>query len=227
MNVNRLLNSPARRKIAACLTLAGLALAPSSHAAPAEQPGTVILFDGGTLAGWQVIPFAGPGEVEVENGELIIGQGMELSGIVWTNHAQLPRSNYELSLEGKRVSGSDFFCGLTFPVKESFCSLILGGWGGAVVGLSSIDGDDASENETTQYRHFERERWHAIRLRVTDDRIIAWIDDDKIVDINIEGRRISLRPGEIERCAPLGLATWQTTGAFRNMRLQKLESAEK
>ena len=51
--------------------------------------------------------------------------------------------DYEVTLEGKRVAGDDFFCTTTFPVGESFCSFVVGGWHGTVVGLSSIDGMDA------------------------------------------------------------------------------------
>lgn len=61
----------------------------------------------------------------------------------------MPVMNYELSLEAMRVDGSDFFCGLTFPVGSNFCSFIVGGWGGGVVGLSSLNSEDASQNETT------------------------------------------------------------------------------
>ena len=60
-----------------------------------------------------------------------------------------PKVDYEVNLDAKRVAGNDFFCGITFPVGKRFCSLIVGGWGGATVGLSSIDGKDAAENETT------------------------------------------------------------------------------
>ena len=38
---------------------------------------------------------------------------------------------------------------------------------GGVVGLSSIGGFDASENETTQFVEFKNGQWYKIRLRVT------------------------------------------------------------
>ena len=73
------------------------------------------LFDGRTLAGWSVIEFGGEGAVKVlPDGVLEIGAGTQLSGLVNTNPPR--RIDYELSLEGRRVEGSDFFCGLTFPV---------------------------------------------------------------------------------------------------------------
>jgi hypothetical protein len=179
------------------------------------------LFDGTSLRGWKQTEFGGHGEVTVKDGLLMIQMGAMLTGVTWTN--QIPKTEYEVELEAIKIDGSDFFCGLTFPVGDSFCSFIVGGWGGGVVGLSSIDGQDASENETTKYMPFEKNRWYRIRLRVTPTRIQTWIDDDRIVDQSIEGRKISLRPGEIEYSVPLGLATWQTTGAFRNIRLRRLE----
>ncbi len=120
-----------------------------------------------------------------------------------------------------RVDGSDFFCGLTFPVGENPCSLIVGGWGGGVVGLSSLDGEDAAHNETTRYLNFEKGRWYRIRLRVASAAIQAWIDDDKVVDVTTTGRTISIR-SEVELSRPLGFATWSTTGALRNIWMRPL-----
>jgi hypothetical protein len=33
------------------------------------------------------------------------------------------------------MDGSGFFAGITFPVYDSFCSWINGGWGGMVAGF--------------------------------------------------------------------------------------------
>src|SRR5438876_1871985 len=178
------------------------------------------LFDGKTLEGWKVTDFAGRGEVNVENGRLMLHSGVMLTGVSWTN--TLPKIDYEVSLEAMKVDGSDFFCGLTFPVQDSFCTLIVGGWGGGVVGLSSIDGMDASENETTKYMKFDAGRWYHLRLRVTREQIATWIDEEKIVDQSIVGRKISLRPGDIDLSKPFGLATWQTTGALRDIKIRRL-----
>ena len=79
--------------------------------------------------------------------------GDPFTGINWTN--DFPKMNYEVALDAMRVMGSDFFCGLTVPVGDTFCSLIVGGWGGSLVGISSLDGMDASENETTKFISFE------------------------------------------------------------------------
>ena len=178
------------------------------------------LFDGKTLEGWKVTDFAGHGEVDVENGRLLLHSGVMLTGVSWTN--MLPKIDYEVSLEAMKVDGGDFFCGLTFPVQDSFCTFIVGGWGGGVVGLSSIDGMDASENETTKYMKFDAGRWHRLRLRVGREQIEAWIDDEKIVDQPIAGRKISLRPGDIDMSKPFGLATWQTTGALRDIKIRRI-----
>ena len=127
------------------------------------------------------------------------------------------------SPDAMRVTGTDFFCGLTFPVRDSHCSLIVGGWGGSLVGISSIDNQDASENETTQFIGYENGRWYRIRLRVSETKIEAWIEQKKIVDVVTTGRKLSLRPGEIERSVPFGLATWVTTGAFREIKLRRVD----
>jgi hypothetical protein len=194
---------------------------PPTSPSPADARWTS-LFDGTSLEGWQITEFAGHGEVEVEKGQMMLRMGAMLTGVNLAATNDLPRTNYELALEAAKLEGSDFFCALTFPVGESCCSFLLGGWGGGVVGISSIDGNDASLNETTKYMDFEKGRWYAVRVRVTPAKLEAWIDDKAMVDVALEGKRISVRPGEIELSQPLGLATWQTTGAVRNVRLRRL-----
>lgn len=178
-----------------------------------------LLFDGKSLEGWKPTDFAGRGEVEVKDGVLVLGQGL-LTGVNLT--APLPQTPYEIELEARKTLGNDFFMGLTFPVGTSLCTWINGGWGGAVVGLSSIDGADASENSTTQYRKFDRDRWYKFRLQVTLERISAWIDDERVIDEDIRGKRISLRSGEIEQSAPFGVAAWNTQAELRGIRWRSL-----
>jgi hypothetical protein len=188
---------------------------------PVEEEGAP-LFDGTSLEGWKVSDFAGHGEVRVEQGQVILPWGETLTGI--TSTRELPTDQYEIRLEAMRVDGSDFFCGLTFPVGDDPASLIVGGWGGTVVGISSLELVDASENETTKYMNFDTGKWYKIRLRVTEPRIEAWIDEEKVVDLERAGREFSIRP-EVELSRPLGIASWQTTAALRNIRLIKLADA--
>ena len=56
-----------------------------------------------------------------------------------------------------------------------------------MVGLSSINGDDASENNTSTSMKFDDDRWYTIRVRVNKDRIACWIDKEQMVD-QIVGR---------------------------------------
>ena len=170
------------------------------------------LFDGESLGDWKSTPFGGEGDVAVVDGALRINAGGSLSGVTFA--AEFPRQRYEIALEARRVEGDDFFCGLTFPVGDDSCTLILGGWGGGVVGLSSIDGSDASENPTSQYHEFERGRWYDVVVRVTPERIECLLDGERIIDQPLEGRRISIRH-EVEPSKPLGIATFATTGEAR------------
>jgi hypothetical protein len=186
--------------------------------APFEGTGWESIFDGQSLAGWKETAFAGRGEVQVESGLLVLNMGDPFTGVNYTNEA--PKMNYEVALDAMRVMGSDFFCGLTLPVGESHCSLIVGGWGGGLVGISSLDGMDASENETTKFVSFEQGRWYRIRLRVTPGRIEGWIDNEKLINVLLEDRRISVRPGDIELSKPFGLAAWQTTAALRQIKIR-------
>jgi hypothetical protein len=182
------------------------------------------LFDGKTLGKWKVTDFGTQGKVEVKDGDLLLGFGDGCTGVTWKG--DFPKLNYEIKLQAKRVDGSDFFCGLTFPVGESPCSFIVGGWGGGVVGLSSIDGEDASENDTTKYMAFTKDKWYTITVRVTKDHIRCWIDKEPTVDQPLMGRKLSIR-SEVELSKPLGIASWKTTAAIRNIQWRNLADNER
>jgi hypothetical protein len=198
--------------VVASLTIAGLA---EQAATEAEWRS---LFDGKSLQGWKVTEFGGQGDVTVENGRLVLDFGETLTGVTYTGK-DLPASNYELLVEAQRLDGTDFFCGLTFPVRDAHLTLIVGGWGGALVGLSSLDGKDASENETQRIMSFRKQTWYRIRTQVTDARVRVWIDDEMVIDQAIDGRKLSLRP-EVELSKPLGLATWQTRAAVGKIQIR-------
>jgi hypothetical protein len=215
-----------------CLAIGGFAASgPGPRATPGKAPQAAAaqpragewqsMFDGKSLQGWRETPFSGRGKVHVEDGTIILGTGA-LTGITWAG--PFPRSNYEVRLEATRVDGADFFAGITFPVNGVYCSWINGGWGGLVVGLSSLDERDASENETMILRNFTKGRWYALRLLVTDDRIRTWIDDEQIIDVALEGREIGLRPGQIGLSAPFGIASYSTVGALRKIEYRVLAS---
>lgn len=180
----------------------------------------ISLFDGKTLGNWKSTQFGGEGEVTVEEGKIVLDRGDDMTGVTWRGDVPA-RVNYEIELEAQRVAGNDFFCGLTFPVGDDPCSLICGGWGGGVTGLSSLDGEDAAHNETSQWINYDKDRWYRIRLRVTESSIQAWLDDKQIVEVSTVGRKIGIR-SEVDPSKPLGISTWRTTGAIRNIRMRKL-----
>ncbi len=190
--------------------------------------GTTTLFDGTTMKGWVQSGFEGETTVRLVNpfrdgrGAIVIEAGTTLNGITWTRGGELPRMNYEVSLETMKLAGGDFFCGLTFPIGKDAATLILGGWGGTLVGVSSIDYNDAAENETTQGMAVDLERWYRVRVRVTEAKLEIWLDDEKIVDFETAGRKFSLRPGDIQKSLPLGVATFMTKAAVRDIRIRRL-----
>lgn len=183
------------------------------------QPPWKTLFDGRTLTNWKSSEFGGDGEIKVENGRIVMEMGNDMTGI--TFKGEVPRDNFEVSLEAMKLDGNDFFCGLTFPVGKDPCSFIVGGWGGGVVGLSSLDGNDAARNETSSNINFEKNRWYKIRVRVTPAKIEAWIDDKQVVETERAGRKISIRP-EVEVSKPLGVSCWQTKSALREIKIREL-----
>lgn len=168
---------------------------------------------------WKVVaadPFNRHGEVQLTPGQFKIAAGDPGSGLVY--RGPLPRTDYRISLEAQRTEGEDFFCGLTFPIGDAHATLIIGGWGGGVTGISNIDGMTAVENETTSYTPFENERWYKIELRVTRPRLIALVDDEEILSVDAEGRKFNVWP-ELEPMRPLGIATWKSSATIREMQL--------
>jgi hypothetical protein len=200
-------------------------LAAQEAAKGKDASGWKVLFDGKSLDGWKAADFYQAGKVHVKDGAIVMEKGDRMTGATYIR-GDFPKRDYEVTLEGKKLAGNDFFCTTTFPVGDSFCSLVVGGWGGRVVGLSNINGADASENETRLEKKFEPDRWYRVRIRVTAKRIDAWIDDEHVVDLDSEGLRITTRI-ECNVCRPFGVATWDTLGAVRAIRVRMLTDTEK
>ena len=204
--------------------MASAAAGQTSNGSLASNSAAIVLFDGKSLGGWKPVDFHGAGAVNIQNGAIVMSAGRSMTGITST-HKDLPKMNYELSYEAMRLSGQDFFAAATFPVGSSFITLVNGGWGGNVTGFSSLDGIDASENDTGQFVKYHDKTWYKFRVRVTDAVIRSWIDDKELITVDLQGRRISTRI-EMRRNQPLGFATWETTGAVRNISVRSLTAAE-
>ncbi|MFO0842949.1 MAG: DUF1080 domain-containing protein [Gemmataceae bacterium] len=197
----------------------------SAHAAaPPTDPGWKRLFDGKTLTNWKSVKFGDEGKVYVKDGMIVLEKGQKLTGIVYTR-GDFPKVNYEVTYEGKKIDGDDFFSMPTLPARDEFFSFVTGGWRGTVVGISNVNGANASENITTKSMEFERDRWYRFRVRVTANRIEAWIDREKVVDLDTSDVTLSLhlasRPSR-----PFGFSSYDTTGAVRDIRLRQLSPAE-
>jgi len=177
------------------------------------------LFDGTTLSGWTRTSFGGEGEVVLEAGHALLLPGSPLTGV--TRDVPFPHRRFELRLVAARLDGSDFFCGLTFPVGDGAATLIVGGWGGSLIGLSCIDGKDASENATSSYRSFDRGKDCRIRVRVDDDAVTAWVDDERLFVVRRAGHVFTLRP-EVEPSRPLGVAAFATTARIGTIEWRSL-----
>lgn len=194
----------------------------------------------GSSAGWELFSPAhlqhwrdagmahGAGFTREEDapGGLILHAGSPMTGVVYPHwaHDGLPVTDYAIQYEAKRISGEDFFGTVTFPVGsvDRCVSFVLGGWGGSQVGISSIDGYDASENLTGSRQHLETGRWYHIRIEVREKSLRVLLDDRPIINTNIAGRQLGMRAGEIDRCMPFGFASFRTEARLRNLKVEKL-----
>ena len=184
------------------------------------------LFDGKEMKGWEVvkgIDYDDSGKVEIQDGSLVLAMGDPATGVRWTG--KFPKTDYEVELEGQRLEGSDFFCGLSFPVGDGALTLILGGWGGWITGLSCVDGYRAVDNATCSSMEFKNKQWYRIRVRVTKKKVTAYVDDHRICQLETDHRKLTVT-SEMEPCLPLGIATWVTTGALRKIRYRALSPDE-
>lgn len=175
------------------------------------------------LDSWQVpkiFLFQDHGRVSQEKSEFVLRRGDPATGIRFSR--AVLRNNYQITYEAKRVEGSDFFCGLTFPVGREHCTLILGGWGGSLVGLSNVNDEPAVENETANYISFKNDQWYRIRIRVESQRIRASVDGREVISLPRAGRRFSIW-WEQEPMRPLGISTWETTGCIRHFDQQAIQ----
>ena len=179
------------------------------------------LFEKDSLKGWEITNFGGEGTVEINEGVLRLDRGEPMTGVTIIRK-DFPKENFEMRWKASRVDGSDFFAGVTFPVGDEFCSLICGGWGGGLVGLSSINGNDASENETTGFRQFKNKQWYAFRVRVDKKHITVWIDDEEVIKTEREGKKFSLR-GEVFKSKPVGYCVFQSIVDVKEWEYQMVE----
>ena len=169
----------------------------------------------------------GSGDVKIVDGAVSLGMGAMSTGIRYTpaDEVPFPTSNYEIEYTAMRPLGNDFFAALTFPVGKSFCTFVNGGWGGTLCGLSSLNGMDASENNTSSYYGFKNKIWYTFRVRVTERKIQVWLDDESILETFLDGREVSTRI-EMSSYEPLGFANWICEGRIKSIWYRLLTAEE-
>ncbi|MBP5620763.1 MAG: DUF1080 domain-containing protein, partial [Thermoguttaceae bacterium] len=148
------------------------------------------LFDGKSLKNWIDIKDGGDYAVSVKDDVLVLGMGPTTTSIRFDEEGsgiEIPRENYEIEYVSRRTSGTDFFSSITFPIQDKYVTFVNGGWGGFVVGISSIDDMDASENSTSSFMNFKTNQWYRFRVQVTKRTLRVWINDEKIIDYVVEG----------------------------------------
>ncbi|MGB0768760.1 MAG: family 16 glycoside hydrolase [Phycisphaeraceae bacterium] len=182
----------------------------------------------GNMDRWASINFGGEGDVAFKDGALELDYGNPLTGVKYTGDvAELfgdDLENYIITFQAQRVEGVDMFAAVTFPVgKDGHVSLVVGGWAGAITGLSNLDGLNASENKTTQYHAFEDKQWYTFTIVVTDKKIICKMDDKLLVDVNRADYTAYDTHGAVIQTKPFGLFNYGTWGLMRNLTVTKLD----
>ncbi len=197
----------------------------SSVFSQSEEQKWIPLFDGKTLTNWKNCEHYKTGKTFVDKDKIVLEQGLMGTSIRYMGKTPFPKKNYIVEYEAMRSKGNDFFAAMTFPVKDGYCTFINGGWGGTLVGLSSIDGMDASENSSSTSFDFENKKWYKFTVCVTDNTIRVWVDKKEIITLITTDSTFSLRL-EVESCKPLGFSAWECEGIIKSIRFRTLTSEE-
>jgi len=175
---------------------------------------------------WQKADIPEEGTFACKDQELTLAPGLPMTGCKFTAWSTLglPGTGYSIEYEAMRAEGDDIFGMCTFPVSshQAHATFVIGGWGGTLTGISSIDFKDASENSTRAEQRFENGVWHHVRIEIRDQDLRAWVNHKRVVNVSILGRKVSLRAGYIDHCLPFGFATWNTTGKIRQVQIRML-----
>jgi hypothetical protein len=174
-----------------------------------------------SLDGWEITNFGGEADAEVAEGVLKLGMGQPLTGITYKG-TDFPTENFEMRWKAQRIEGSDFFAGVTFPIGDQFASFIAGGWGGGLVGLSSINGNDASENQTATFQTFKNKEWYDFRVKVTSTKVTAWVNDKQAFEVDRDKNKFSLR-AEVLKSKPLGYCVFQSVVEIKQWEYRRAE----
>ncbi|MCF0234925.1 MAG: DUF1080 domain-containing protein [Thermoguttaceae bacterium] len=193
----------------------------------------VELFDGERLDYWIDLEDPGAAKIEVKNGAIALGMGAASTSVKFNEEEfaaknydwKFPRENYELEFVARRTLGVDFFSAATVPVGENCITFVNGGWGGSVVGLSSIDDMDASENSASTFYAFADKRWYRFRIQATPRVVRVWINGEIEIDAVVGGHKVGTRY-EVKRCEPLGFSSWVTSGEIKTIRVRDLTKEE-
>ena len=179
------------------------------------------LFDG-TLKDWTRVTqydFDSAPAPSVVNGAIRLPAGNPASGIKY--NGKVPKINYELTYQARRVEGNDFFGLAVIPYKDKTFGFVLGGWGGTLCGFSCLDGFSADENSSTFTYDFKDNVWYDVKLRITEKELVVYINGEKMTSVDMDDREVSNRM-EMEPVEPFGFATWYTTAELRNIKIKEI-----
>jgi hypothetical protein len=60
-------------------------------------------------------------------------------------------------------------------------------------------------------------------VKITPKKLEAWLDSEQMVNLELEGKRLGMRAGEIESSQPFGIASFRTQAALRNIKIRTLD----
>ncbi len=125
--------------------------------------------------------------------------------------------DYEYTLEARKLSGNEGFL-ILFRVRseKDFYWCNLGGWNNT---LHSLERGKSGEGRWHRVGpsvrgSIKRGRWYRIKIRCEGSHISVWLDGKKLIDFTDP-------EGHLQGC--VGIGTWATKAAFRNVKVKALD----
>jgi alpha-N-arabinofuranosidase len=124
-------------------------------------------------------------------------------------------SDYEFSLEARKIAGNEGFLILLRATDDAHFWVNLGGWQNSGHQLQHVGPPRTVDLDRRVPGNIDANRWYKIRVRVEGQRVQTFLDDQLVLTSNI--------PNDLSHPGAVGVGSWQTSVEYRNARVTGLD----
>ncbi|MBN2064536.1 MAG: DUF1080 domain-containing protein [Sedimentisphaerales bacterium] len=155
----------------------------------------------------------GGGVWTIENGNELVQSSNSTNVIL--NFGDKSWSQYELTMEARKDSGSEGFLIEFLSDDNNYYWLNLGGWNNTQHAIEkAING--SRSNVSTVSGSMNTGQWYTVRIRCENNNISVWIDDEQLFDFT---------DSSIYTAGYVGVGTWSTQSRYRNISVTDLSDS--